>query len=334
MALTISQNQLILSNFLVAYAASIGITINPNIWTLVPGSISETDYKLLLLNTIASGMGFQQQENDLFQSQQETLIASAPPQTAQWYQNQMLLFQFNSSIPQVPQIQPSTTANALAIVWNQVNPQYRVISFCIAVFGSAGRCLIKVAAISNGLPANLDSIYPGALAAATSFVNLTACAGISYIVTSGNSDWLFLQIDLYYSGVYSSVIFDSVSSAITSFLNSLSQSGFSTNTLAVFKLSALEDAILQVPGVTDMEYINVALRPDVAYPGSTATTWGTTFQEYLVSDSDENNRSWETIAGYISLENGSSTGGSIPNSQLGQYRVGSSGVLNLNCIPV
>ena len=328
MARSIIEIQNSLIDDLVSYAAGIGITINPNDWKLVPGNISETDYKLLLLNTVASGEAFNEQVQDLFTSQNETLIAASQPQTGAWFRFQMLMFQFNATTPQIPQIQPSTTSAPLSVIWNPVIASYRVIAFCSVIYGSAGRCLIKVAALSGGVPADLDTIAgSGALAAATSFVNLIAAPGINYIITSGKSDWLFLQIDLYYIGVYSAVIFNSVSNAITAFLNTIPFNG-------VFKLSSLEEAILSVAGVDDLDFINVAARPDVSYPGSAITTWGTTLQQYMVTNKTENIIQYQTNAGYIAVENGTSTGGSISNSKLSDFRVGSSGVLNLNCIAI
>ena len=195
MARSIPQIRLAFINSLVTTAAALGLTINPNNWISVPGSLSETDYKLLLLNMGVDAQSFEEQLNDLFQSQQEVLIASAAPQTGNWFQYQMLLFQFNATTPQVPLLQQSSAPNALSVVWNPVVLSYQVIKFCSVVYGSAGRCLIKVAAISAGIPADLDTIAgAGALAAATSFVNLIAAPGISYVVTSGISDWLFLQL--------------------------------------------------------------------------------------------------------------------------------------------
>jgi len=77
MARTVDQALNSLIDSLVAYAASIGVTINPNDWKLVPGNLSETDYKLLLLHTVATGMGLQEQLYDLFQEYQEKAISSA-----------------------------------------------------------------------------------------------------------------------------------------------------------------------------------------------------------------------------------------------------------------
>ncbi len=331
MARTIQEIHISLVNYLVTYAASLGITINPDNWVYVPGSLSETDYKLLLLNTIENGLAYEEQLNDLFQTNQELLIKSASPQTKFWFQNQMInLFQWNATDTQIPIIIPPS----IIPVFDPVNDQYKVISFCVVEFASAGRCLIKVAAKdSNNLPADLDTtVGAGALDAAQAFINELAAPGISYIVSSGMSDWLFLQLDVYFNGSYSSVIFQRISDAITSFLNNLSIVSLSNNSTAIVKLSALEDAILHVQGVNDVVFVNVAGRPDAneITPGS--TTWGTSQQLYIITSGTENARQYQTKAGYIAVENGTSTGGAIPNSKLSDYRVGSSGILNLNCI--
>jgi len=334
-----------LSADLVAAAASLGITINPQDWVSVPGNLSETDYKLLLLNTVASGIGFEEQQYDLFLSQQEALISAAQPQTLGWFQYQFLNMQYNSTTPILPQIQPSTGVNPLSVIWSQpANPANLPIAFCIAQEGYSGQCLIKIASSSNGLPVPVSS---GVLASAVSFSNLIAAPGISYVVSSAKSDWLFLQLDVYYNGAYSAIIFASVQTAITNFLNSLSTTAFNSNLSATMKLSALENAILSVTGVNDVEFINVAVRPDITSAG--LPTWGTSYQEYLVSNGaiwntstgwsgglnpTENAKSWSSIAGYISLENNTSTGGSINFSQLSDFRTGTSGILNLNCIAV
>ena len=353
MARTIQQITISLINSLVSTTLSlIGIVINPNDWIYTPGSLSQTDQKLLLLNTIASGQAINEQLWDVALSNTELQVSNSQPQTGQWFEYQMLNFQWSSSDPQVPIISPSTSSSPLSITWNNpatgqsINQNLRVIDFCTAIF-SPPYCKIKVAAKNSaGLPADLDTtVGSGALSSATSLVNLVSSPGISYVVSSGNSDWLFLQIDLYFQGIYASTIFNNVSSAITNFLNSIPFNG-------IFKLSALEEAILLVQGVNDLIFINVAARPDVSVSGSSSTTWGTAYQVYLVSNGStwnsstgwvgatppypqnpqENQRSWSTVAGYIAVENGTSTGGTISNSQLGDYRVGSSGILNLNCI--
>ena len=318
---------------LVAYAASIGITINPNDCVFVPGNLSETDYKLLLLNTVANGLGYEEQLNDAFNTQQEALIAQAPPQIGAWLQYQMLnIFQWNSDTPQIPSITPPN----FAPVFNPVIPAYKVIGFCSTSSNNAGTVLIKVAANSGGLPADLDTtVGTGALASAIAFANEIAAPGITYFVSSGNSDWLFMQLDVYYQGAYSSTIFNSVQTAITNFLNSLALSAFGVNGVCVVKLSALENAILSVTGVLDVEFVNVAGRPDYNNVDPLLSTFGTGLQQFLVQSETEIQRSYTPTAGYIQLENGESSGtpSPVPNSKLSDYRAGSSTILNLNCIP-
>lgn len=318
---------------LVNAAALLGITINPNDWTSVPGSLSETDYKLLLLDTIANGLSYEEQQQDLFTEQQENLIAASAPQTLSWFQYQFLNMQYNAITPIIPSIQASTGVTPLAVIWSQpANPANLPIAFCIAQFGSAGRCLIKIASSSGGLPVPVSG---GVLGAATSFSNLIAAPGISYVVTSAVSDWLFLQLDVWYQGAYSSTIFASVQTAITNFLNDLSQSGFANNLTATMRISALEQAILNVTGVQDVEFVNVWARPDLAYPTSTTNTFGTAIQQQLVLNNTELQRSFTTIAGYISLENGTSSGSPSPsNTQLNDLRGGVGVIKNLNLIAV
>ena len=335
MASSIPQIRIRLINSLVAVAAAIGIVIDPTLWISVPGQISQTDYKLLLLNAMSDAFAFQEQLNDAFIVDVEKIVSISPPQTGVWMQNQMLnVFQFNSGTPQVPIIDASNPPVSLVPHFSPIVLGYQVIKYCAVIFASAGRVLIKVAGQVAGLPVNLDTVAgTGALAATQSYVNSIAAPGISYVVSSGISDWLFLQLDVYYQGVYSAVIFANVQSAITTFLNNLANLAFSNNSIALLKLSALEEAILAVAGVNDVEFINVAGRPDSNSLSPGSTTFGTSQQQFLVVNAAEILRSYQTQVGYIALENGTSTGGAVANSKLSDYRVGSSGLLNLNCIP-
>jgi hypothetical protein len=61
MARTVAQIRVSLINSLVSVAAGLGITIDPNKWIATPGLLSETDYKLLLLNTVADAGAIQEQ---------------------------------------------------------------------------------------------------------------------------------------------------------------------------------------------------------------------------------------------------------------------------------
>ncbi len=333
MASTVTQIQNRLIASLVAYAATLGITINPNDWVIVPGNISETDYKLLLLNTVASAMAFQEQEEDLFQVQEEDIIKTVAPQTPAWFQNQMInVFQFNATDPQLPILN-----EYLVPSFSPINDDYKVIKYCSTKIGSSGFCLIKVAGQSNGLPVDLDTIAgAGALAAAESFVK-GACAspGVNYILSSGNADQLFLQLDVYFTGIFSGVIFDSIKQAIIKFLSTKSPlNPTGVDFAGSIKLSGLEEAILSVQGVQDVVFVNIGARQDsisfvTAYALGYNLITGGTFDGSgnTVTNGTELARFWNTVAGYISLEQTS-------GKTLEDFRVGSSGKLNLNCIAV
>lgn len=325
------RNQLI--NALVASAASIGITINPNNWVYTPGSLSETDYKLLLLDTVATGIGIQQQLEDLFQSNQEEIIKNCPPQTPPWIQNQFLnIFQWNSIDTQIPTISPT---NGFTPSYTTPNEQYKIIDFCSAVFSSSGKVLIRVAANSNGIPADLDTtVGLGALASARSFAFMCQGPGITYTVTSGNSDWLYIVADINFIGAYSPTIRLAIKQAINTFCNNLSTLAFQNNSAAVLKLSALEDAIYHVNGVTDVTLISVAARRDLNSINPSLSTFGTVFQQYLKQNGTDFQKQYSTFAGYIQLENGTSTGTPTPvsYSQLDDQRSAIDSTLNLNLI--
>lgn len=319
MARTIAQIRKSIINSLVSTAASLDITINPEKWAKVPGDLSQTDQKLLLLDTVVDAQSFEEQLNDAFISDVELMLKISAPQTAPWFKNRALnVFQFNPLIPQVPNILSTTVIidgvsyPIIIPVFRPVVESYKVIKYCSVLFASSGRVLIKVAGQVGGLPVDLDTAAgAGALDAYRSFISYDAAPGISYTASSGNSDKLFNQIDVYYNGSYSAVIFDNIKAAMTKYLNELGFDG-------LFRLSDFYAAIKSVEGVIDYNPINISARADSTPFGS-----GTD----LVVGSDAIQISWQTVAGYIQLEN-------TVGKTLSDYRVGSSGDLNLNCIPV
>lgn len=322
MARSIAQIRKSVVGSLVSAAAAIGITIDPDKWIKVPGDLSQTDQKALLLDTVVDAQSFEEQLNDAFIVDIETIIKISATQTAPWFKNRALnVFQFNSSTPQVPKIIPRTVTidgvpyPITTVLFSPVVDAYKVIKYCNVLFVSSGRVLIKVAGQVGGLPVDLDTAAgAGALAAYQSFVNADAAPGISYTALSGNSDKLFTQIDVYYNGSYSAVIFDNIKAAMTKYLNDLSSLDFDGK----FRLSDYYASIKSVEGVIDYFPVNISARAD-----STPFGGGTD----LVLGSDELQLDWQTVAGYIEHE-------TTAGKTLSDYRVGSSGALNLNCIPV
>lgn len=296
MARTIDNILSTLEASLITLAASVGLTVVPSNW-------SETDYKLLFLNIIATAMAIQEQLFDAHQSAIEAVALVLPPQTFPWFQNQMLnVFEYDASA--VPIVQLDTTTSFVPI-YPSPNPNFNIIKFCTVKGAGNGIVNIKIAGAG---PSQISSTP---LAAAQSFAYQIGTPGIVYNVISSNSDKLFMQLDVYYNGLYSNVIQKNVIDAINNYLATIPFDG-------KVVLSNLLVAIKSVTGVRDCVFINIQARAD-----STTVGMGT----YLVQNKYENQKDWDTVAGYIIPEN---TAGA--NWRLTDYRVGSSGALNLNLI--
>jgi hypothetical protein len=299
MARSISQIRDLLIQGLKDRAALVGITINPTNW-------SEHDYKLLLLDTVATAGGINEQIHDSAILDIEDNIKVIAPQTPQWFKNLMLnMFEYNSVT--VPIIQ--FDALTFTPYYINPNPANRIIKYCSVVPGVFGTTLIKIASETASLPSQITGLP---LSAAQTFINTLAIPGINYVVDSRNSDKLFMQLDVYYNGLYSAIIEANVIAAIENYLKSIPFDGY-------VSLSFLKLAILNVSGVTDCVINNMQARADVTSVGA-----GTN----LVLNNLEVQRNFSTIAGYIVLED---TAGA--NWRLSDFRVGSAGIKNLNLIP-
>lgn len=279
MARTISVIQNAIIANLVDRAAAVGVTITPTEW-------SQYDYRQLITYVVAVAIATTEQLWDAFISVIETKISQAAPQTKAWFQAQMLKFQFSATDPQIIQFNETD----FYPYYPAVNTSLQVIKYCSVVGTSFGRTIIKVAAQVGGYPADLDTEYPGALAAAQSYADTIAVPGIVYVVQSGNSDKMYIAATIYYNGLYSSVIQANVIAAIELYFANLSFDG-------VVLLSDIEVAIKAVAGVVDIVFTNVQARPDSVSYGS-----GTNLVVGVDGSSPTGNviqRSYDTSAGYI-----------------------------------
>ncbi len=256
----------------VSAAASAGILIEPAKWSMY-------NYQRLLIFAVCLGWAVMEQLWDAFKAVIEALIAAASPQTGAWFQAQMFKFQFDALIPQILQFD---TIN-FAPYYVTVDTTKQVIKYCAVVPGVFGTTLVKVAAQVGGFPGDLDTAFPGALAAANSYVQLLSVPGITLVVQSGNSDKLYVDATIYYQGLYSAVIQVDVIAAIQAYFAAIPFNG-------VVLLSDLEAGIKAVPGVNDVVFNNVQARADATAYGS-----GTD----LVIGGTEVARKWATVAGYI-----------------------------------
>jgi hypothetical protein len=285
MARSISVIQQEIINNLVNRAAAVGITINPAEW-------SDYDYRQLLTYVAATGDATLEQLWDSFLADVQEQGDKVAPQTPTWLQAQMLKFQFDATDVQELAFDETTFAPA----YPQTVAAYQVIKYCSVLRGAMGTTLIKVAADVAGLPSDLDTEYPGALASAQSYVNLIGIPGLVYTVVSGAADKLKVGATVYYRGAYSAVIQANVEAAITAYLTGLPFDG-------IVVVSDLEAAIKAVEGVNDVVLSNVKARPNAtSYPGGVDLVAGTAIL----------NRRYSTQAGYIIPE--TATGGTLADT--------------------
>lgn len=275
MAREISIIQQAIIDSLVAKGADAGEVINPAEW-------SDYDYRQLLTYADAVGIATLEQLWDAFRVNVEAEVAIASPQTGAWIQAQMYKFQFDASTPQIVQFD----ATYFAPAFPTVDTTKQIIKYCTAVPGIYGTYKVLVAAQVDGLPVDLDTTYPGSLAAAQSYANLLDAPGITVNVITGDSDKLSIEADIYFQGGYSAVISPTTIAAIQTYLRTIPFNG-------VVLLSNVELAVKALPGVNDIVFRNVQARADgTAYgSGTNLVLGGTTVA-----------RKWNTVAGYIEAE--------------------------------
>jgi len=317
----------------VANATAAGISPAPN-----PAEWSMYNYQSLIFWTMAFCQSLLEQIQDAFTTDVENLISTASPQSYGWLQAMMLQFQYSTTTPQIIQFNTTT----FAPYYPTVNPAYQVIAYCSVQPGDEITTLVKVAANNgSGSPTALNMSQ---LAAAQTYANTLGVPGILYTVSSNAADELFMQLDVFYNGLYSAVIQANVIAAINGYMqtqNATNPNGIPFN--GVLTLSNLEAAIKAVPGVIDLMWGTVIAGPTGFSAGTFGDLYGdrspastmlvsatygvstTTLQPNVIISNTQTFRNWQTEAGYI-----------IPKPTAGytltDYRNGTSGALNLNLI--
>jgi hypothetical protein len=221
---------------------------------------------------VAVAINLLEQLQDIFQTEIEATVALSAPQTAQWVQDRVLKFQYDATNPQIVQL-----VN-LVPQYPVVNANLRIVTRCSVKSTLSNQVQIKVA--KSEPPAPLTGTEASAL---QSYVDIIGVAGVEYLVTSTDSDKLFVQAQIYYNGQYSAVIQANVIQAIEGYLAQIPFDG-------TLKLLDLEIAVRNVTGVTDIVMNNIRARKDA--DALTAAT-------YLVQANEVIARKWATVSGYI-----------------------------------
>lgn len=272
MARKISSILASLKTGLVSAANDIGITINPDNW-------SKSDYKSLMLNTIATEQGIQEQLYDSFTLDVEAVIEVMAPQTGPWFKDKMInLFEYDATATPIVQLSDNNVP-----YYPNPNPNFNIIKYCSVNSGIFGSVLIKVAGQSAGLPSVLSAPK---LSAAQSFLNIISADGINYNVVSRNADQVYIEAIIYYKGIYSAVIQSNVIAAINTYLASIPFDGS-------VEIGDLLISIRNVTGVNRVVFSNVQSRKDAEAYGA-----GTN----MISAYTTVNDIYNTDAGYIISE--------------------------------
>lgn len=266
---------LIQSSILAAVAA------DPTLSAL--NSPSKTAIYRLWSFIIATEMAYEEQLQDKFITEVETIVSRLAPATSRWIQDRSFKFQYSSTVPQIIQFDPIT----LAPYYTVENDSYKIISNCSVSNPSLNIVNIKVAkgTITTPVPLSADE-----LDAFQFYMNQIKPAGIIYNCLSITSDKLRTECTVYFNGSYSGVIRSSLLTAYNNYLTNIPFGGS-------IKLVDIILALRNVPGVNDIIINNMTARSN-----STSFGGGTS----LVSSNTVINPEYSTVAGYIIDETESS----------------------------
>lgn len=251
-------------------------------------SSSQVSIWNLWLWITAVGQSLFEQLCDLFQSNMETLIANAPSLTSAWIVQLCKNFQYSSTSPQYLQMNVSNTYPFLYYSYPVVNPVLNVVSQASVTSNTNGQLLIKVAGAG---PAPLDGAAgisgPQCVALISSLL-VQLPVDTHFTLINNNADQILIDAQVFYNASYSGVIQANMQAAINAYLSSIPFNG-------VFTVSALEQAMLAVPGVTDLILNQVSWRQatDPAPPAA---------ENNLVLANTVISRNYQSYAGYIVSE--------------------------------
>lgn len=266
MARSVSDIQTQLNTELVTAFATIGITIDTTKW-------SKRNKMRMFLFVVAVCSAYIEQLMDILKASLETTASQSAAASVLWIQNQMSLFQYSSTDPQVLQLVDTVP------VYPIVDPTLRIITACSVTSTTSNEVTIKIAKDNPFVALNINEKN-----AAQGYINLIGSAGIKYTIKSQEADRIYINANIYYQGQYSSVIKDNVIAALNLFLQNLSVTNFDGSV----KMTDLDAVIRSVSGVNDVELLNVKGRDiDTAFPGIA-----------LITNQYTNQRLWKTIAGY------------------------------------
>lgn len=207
-------------------------------------STSQTAIWNLWLYIQAAAINLFEQFLDVFKTDIETQVSKAIPQTAPWLQQKAFEFQYSTTTPQ-----ELTYTSTWTLEYPTVNTDLRIITNCSVTTGNNKTVQIKVAK-GGTTPVKLGT---SELNAAKSYFKLLGNAGVYYSVISVDGDFIEIDADIYYNGIYEPTIQQSVIDALLSYITNIPFDG------KVY-VAKIEDVIQSIPGVVDVKLNNIYVR--------------------------------------------------------------------------
>jgi hypothetical protein len=229
---------------------------------------------------------------DLFKVEVEAKLLNKVSGTKNWIKNNILLFQYSDTDPQIVQI-----SSDYIISYPTVYTNLQIVKqVAIEVLDNN---IVQIKVAKNSPPEPLTTNERTAL---QSFLTEIMPAGIQTRLYSEVSDKIFIEGELFYNGMFSALIQANVNNAIKNYLENLPFGG-------KFVVQELEAAILAVTGVNDINISRIQARKD-----SQTFSYGNNTPIYILEGSadDVNNRFYSAFAGYLITE--TTTGYTISDS--------------------
>jgi len=246
-------------------------------------SPSQTAIYNLWAYITAVAIGILEQLLDVFRRDMEVLVSKSAPSTYVWIREKVKLFQFGYDV--------KLNTTDLTYYYETTDTTAQIISRVSVLKGGNKTVFIKVA--KSEPPVALNGTEKTAVA---NYVNEVCSAGIDYQVISLESDKLYIRSEIFYNGQFSDTIENDVKTAIADYLSNISSP---ENFNGTIKISAIQDVIQSVTGVTDVLIKEVKLRDNnTVFASASRLVGGAT----LDFDTRIIYKSSETVSGYVVTE--------------------------------
>ena len=238
MARTVQEcNDYIVTN-LVAQFASIGVTINPLLW-------SKRNFLRVTCYSFAIAQALFEQLADLSIAQMTDIQSKSSAATKAWIQDKFFKFQYSATTPQYVSMINGIPQYPIE------NESLRIVTACAVSTTVVNNVIVKLAKSDP-----LTNLSAGEITAAQDYIDTIGTAGINYIVQSTAPDKLYIKANIYYKGTYSAIIQTTVIDAINAYLLDLSKTDFN----GYLYVASLNRMIKNIEGVNDVEFVDVQAR--------------------------------------------------------------------------